>query len=188
MSWRLAVRNFYYGIADSIRGCYKIFVLDRPITSAQSSSDLSTSSPSIAQPARTTLALRRLETRSKQRETSSQRTDDKPKALYRLGQCIILNLICILLFHYLLLPLIELTVNKLYAVFVSYIGSGESSNNNISSLNYEWISTFLTNMFNALWVLPVFIITRIVNALWFQDIANAALRRRSKSGVALSFR
>jgi len=153
---------FLRGVVDSLRGFVAIFYLDR--LPPQQPQEIGTSSTG---PPLTVLAKRRLEEKAKQASTSSEKktaktgsksgTEEKPKAWRRLFSCVILNLLCIVVLHYLIAPLIEASV-----VFIF----GDRRVAGVASV------------LSSLWILPVFAITRLVNALWFQDIANAAQRYR----------
>ncbi|XP_011494641.1 PREDICTED: etoposide-induced protein 2.4 isoform X3 [Ceratosolen solmsi marchali] len=51
---------------------------------------------------------------------------------------------------------------------------------------WSWTKPFLTITFSTMWVLPLFLLSRIVNSLWFQDIADSAYRYRQGRPMLLS--
>lgn len=52
---------------------------------------------------------------------------------------------------------------------------------------WSWLNPILLYTFQAFWVLPLFILSRFVNAFWFQDIAECTFRGRSQSPRSISF-
>ncbi|XP_064395122.1 etoposide-induced protein 2.4 homolog [Halichondria panicea] len=93
-------------------------------------------------------------------------------------QCFLLNgvilWLSVLLFDYVLLPVIQIMAN-----FVFSFVRGSSDSEDVSLLGLvTWY------MFTGLWVLPVFWISKPINSIWFQDIASAAFKgsnQRSKT-------
>lgn len=89
----------------------------------------------------------------------------KSKIFRRVFQCCGLNcfifLFSIYLFDRLILPGLQ------YLLSVS----GNSS-------KWDWIHPILSFVFSMIWILPLFLLSKIVNGLWFQDIADSAYRFR----------
>ncbi|KAK9875780.1 hypothetical protein WA026_009572 [Henosepilachna vigintioctopunctata] len=79
-------------------------------------------------------------------------------------------LFSILLFNYLLLPSIKLVCNMVF-----------QEESLMSRLALEWIEPVISLVFTSIWVVPLFVISRAVNNLWFQDIADSAyIQRRGR--------
>ncbi|KAK3605486.1 hypothetical protein CHS0354_001475 [Potamilus streckersoni] len=70
----------------------------------------------------------------------------------------------IFLFYNVLLPILQ---------WITSLISGQSN----SMLLWGWIGPVLSWVFSTLWLLPLFVLSKIVNNLWFQDIADAAYRK-----------
>lgn len=83
------------------------------------------------------------------------------KVMKRILQCGLLNggifLLSILVFEYCLLP----GINKLFALIF-----GENSF--MGKLVWSWIEPILSLIFQTVWVIPLFLLSKVVNALWFQ--------------------
>lgn len=90
----------------------------------------------------------------------------RSKVRTRVFQCCMLNggifLFSILLFDYLLLP----TLKYIITYFVG------------SSNVWELIQFGLSRIFDVIWVLPLFVLSKIINTIFFQDIADAAYEFR----------
>lgn len=83
------------------------------------------------------------------------------KVLTRVLQSCILNgfifLLSILVFEYVLLPAVKYLVT---VVFGHDPGVAHSV--------WAWMQPFLSMTFRMIWVLPLFLLSKLVNALWFQ--------------------
>lgn len=83
------------------------------------------------------------------------------KVMKRILQCGLLNggifLLSILVFEYGLLP----GINKLFVLIF-----GENSF--MGKLVWSWIEPVLSLIFQTVWVIPLFLLSKVVNALWFQ--------------------
>jgi len=91
--------------------------------------------------------------------------------LQRTLQCCALNggvfLLSIFAFNGLILPLIETLLR---------IGFGFGGQLRAATWVWSWTSPVLSATFSALWILPLFVLSKFVNCLWFQDIADAAYK------------
>ena len=90
----------------------------------------------------------------------------KSKVGIRVFQCCALNggvfLLSLLFFDYLMLPLLK-------TIIMYFLGE---------STVWNSIQFILSRTFEVVWVLPLFLLSKIINALWFQDIADSAYKYR----------
>lgn len=90
--------------------------------------------------------------------------------LKRVFQCCALNggifFLSIAFFEYVLMPNINNMLVLLY------------DNPDLSSTVWKWMEPTLIAIFSLVWILPLFVLSRVVNALWFQDIADSAYKIR----------
>jgi len=90
-----------------------------------------------------------------------------PRILQRTLNCCLLNgfvfLLSIMLFNQVLLPLVKLLIDKC---------RGQDA------ADWLWKTVFpvLSVTFATFWVLPFFLLSKLVNAIWFADIADTAYR------------
>ncbi|KAL9707455.1 hypothetical protein quinque_010973 [Culex quinquefasciatus] len=95
---------------------------------------------------------------------------EESKVLHRVLQCCLLNggvfMLSILLFEYGVLPGLNF--------FLSYL----FSNSGTVSTVWGWMKPSLSLLFHSFWVAPLFLLSKIVNSLWFQDIADSAYKFR----------
>lgn len=95
---------------------------------------------------------------------------EEPRLVYRIFQCILLNGgvfgTSIVTFNVLLLSCVQFLIGVLF-------GDHHSS---VAHVIWMWLQPLLVYTFQALWVLPLFALSKVVNCLWFQDIADIAFR------------
>ncbi|CAK1549403.1 unnamed protein product [Leptosia nina] len=107
-------------------------------------------------------------TRHKQKQP---KVKQESKVLTRVVQSCILNgfifLLSILVFEYALLPAVKYLVIAIFG-----------HNPGVAYSVWSWIQPFLSMTFRMIWVLPLFLLSKLVNSLWFQDIADSAYRHR----------
>lgn len=100
----------------------------------------------------------------------------------RVLECCMLNggvlLTSMLVFQHVLLPVLHLCVHVLF-------GEKAAAVDRVSV--WTTVSAVLTWTFSTLWLVPIFFISRIINCIWFQDIADEVYRRRQgRSSCPLS--
>ncbi|CAH1796277.1 unnamed protein product [Owenia fusiformis] len=148
------------GMRDAILGTLKIHKLDEEVSKRSAGSVKAQEQLSV-------LAQRRAE--RDQHKTREKKVESEPKVLHRIFLCCAWNggifWLSIIAFNGLLLPCIRFL---LYFVY-----SGSSKQNFV----WSWMGPLLSWIFSALWILPLFVISKIVNSLWFQDIADAAYKK-----------
>lgn len=149
----------YKGIIDSIRGTYTLFYLDKEINQ-RNRQRLS--------PTRHGTPRRRHEN-NEQHQSRALKEHEESKVLYRVFQCCALNggifLGSLILFYYCLLPSLKVLLGFIFGD-ESYLGKSI----------WGWMRPVLALVFETVWVLPLFLLSKIVNSLWFQDIADSAYR------------
>nr|CAG4643217.1 EOG090X06IP [Ilyocryptus agilis] len=135
-----------HGVLDSLRGFVLIFTLDRQIELQRS---------------------RMRENKSK----NARHSQAEPRILHRTLQCSLLNggVFCLSIFAFngLVLPFIEALLT---------FGFSFGGQLDVAKWVWSWTSPVLSATFSALWILPLFVLSKCVNCFWFQDIADAAYK------------
>ncbi|MFH4976153.1 hypothetical protein AB6A40_002862 [Gnathostoma spinigerum] len=160
--------DFLHGLVASLQGFLVIHKLDGDRKLVDSGKQIS----EREKKPKTVLQRRReANDASRKRSNSGILPPDKPTALKRIMQCVVVNVACVLLLQLLLIPII-----RLFWLLVPF------------NLPNGWSVDIISRTFGAASIFPVFLITRAINALWFSDIANASLRfRKVKQKPPLSF-
>lgn len=101
------------------------------------------------------------------------------KVLKRTIQCSVLNggifLASIMLFDYGILPFLNFVLQMIF---------GE--NTSTSGTIWSWTRPFLVCIFQAIWVMPLFLLSKCVNCLWFQ-VSSIEIYSISSSKVKIQF-
>uniref|UniRef100_A0A182NUC4 Etoposide-induced protein 2.4 n=1 Tax=Anopheles dirus TaxID=7168 RepID=A0A182NUC4_9DIPT len=158
-----------HGILDSIKGITVVFYLDKE------------ANRKLSQPTTKPLAVGQPPARTKESLSSQPRTPsssnslvskriEESKVLKRVVQCSMLNggifMLSILFFEYAVLPGLHL--------FLWYLFRNSTTMTTV----WGWMQPSLSLLFNSFWVAPLFLLSKIVNSLWFQDIADSAYKFR----------
>ncbi|RLU26146.1 hypothetical protein DMN91_002312, partial [Ooceraea biroi] len=154
------------GFIDSLKGGVLLFYIDKQIKEK------------LIRKSTTKADLRKRDPSAQ----SSSKHNNQPcesMVLMRTMQCCMLNggvfLVSIIIFDYGLLPLVKYLLTIIF---------GHSPGMDLAV--WSWIQPFLSLTFSTIWVLPLFLLSRIVNSLWFQDIADSAYRYRQGRPLLLS--
>jgi len=163
-SWHMGLG---LGLKDSIFGIGALWHVPTTTTQKEESGKSKTIS---------TLERRRQQKRQEtvKEHFETKRSEGRSMIIHRVLQCMVLNggVVClsILFFNHLVTPLLMRVIQ-----FISeYLDAGNASSQ--SSVVWSWTRPVLNFTFNALWILPIFLLSRIINAIWFQDIADATYR------------
>ena len=158
---------FCNGLVDSLKFS-DIFILDARSNRDQSIKNSYRNPTEHHESGIDSLAKRRALQRRKQENSQTLREDSsEPKILERTLKCCVLNgcvfWFSIILFENVLLPAIKALI---------YMCLGTSAG--------DWAVTsvfpVLSVTFQTLWVLPFYLLSKFVNAIWFADIADTAFR------------
>lgn len=178
------VRNwlcaFSRGFADSLRGAIELFLLDyrraqqreQKLEQREIDRELLLNRNSPVREIQNIAKKRALERRERERlreSSSSRQKKSEPNILERTVKCCILNgvvfISSIVLFESLVLPLIQTLL------YICLAGSQSRADS-----VWSYTEPILSVAFSTLWVLPFFLLSKVVNAIWFQDIADLAFR------------
>lgn len=163
------------GFVDSWKGAGVLFYMDKQINEK-----LVVNPPTFRNvPIRTETELVRNRDLAMQNSIRHNNQQRKSMVIRRTLQCCALNggvfWASIAIFEYGLLPFVKYLLTIIF---------GHSPG--MALFVWSWIQPFLSLTFGTIWVLPLFLLSKIVNSLWFQDIADSAYRYRQGRPLLLS--
>ncbi|KXJ24974.1 Etoposide-induced protein 2.4 [Exaiptasia diaphana] len=160
--------GFGYGLKDSILGMTAIFRIDDAIEQKYEEKQRK-----LAEYQRQHRGTR---TRPKQEKSSSSK-----QILKNMIQCCLLNggifWLSIFLFENYIIPILQWITRNIFEL----VSGSTSQHSNV----WFWMGPALSYVFGALWVLPLFWLSKPLNSLWFQEIADMAYRKNRGRPLAL---
>ncbi|XP_058450817.1 etoposide-induced protein 2.4 homolog [Malaya genurostris] len=166
------------GILDSIKGIAVVFYLDKEANRKSLQSKPTRSEPgratkeSLSTPAQQQILHQTASSSSMSGNVNKDnvKRKDESKVLHNVLYCCLLNggifMLSILMFEYGVLPGLN--------YFLSYMFPDSGT---VSTV-WGWMKPSLSLLFHSFWVAPLFLFSKIVNSLWFQDIADSAYKFR----------
>lgn len=159
MDLKGSAHAFLRGLYDSFRGTITLFYLDKEMNNRM----LSRLSPTK------TISSKKRKTADETTPIRTLKKHEESKVLKRTLQCCALNggvfLLSILLFEYSFLPGLGFILHLIFG-----------TDSMMGKFIWSWMEPVLTFIFQTLWVVPLFLLSKVVNSLWFQDIADSAYR------------
>uniref|UniRef100_A0A182JQX3 Etoposide-induced protein 2.4 n=1 Tax=Anopheles christyi TaxID=43041 RepID=A0A182JQX3_9DIPT len=160
-----------HGILDSIKGITVVFYLDKEANRKLSQP---TTKPlldlSVPRTKESLSSSQPVAPRTSSSNSLASKRIEESKVLKRVLQCSLLNggifMLSILFFEYVVLPGLHL--------FLWYLFRNSTTMTTV----WGWMQPSLSLLFNSFWVAPLFLLSKIVNSLWFQDIADSAYKVR----------
>jgi len=171
---------FSKGFADSLRGAIELFLLDyrraqlreQKLEQREIDRELLLNRNSPVREIQNIAKRRALERRERERLreiSSSRQKKTEPNILERTLKCCLLNgvvfAMSIVLFESFILPLVQTVL------YICLAGSQSRAD-----ALWSYTEPILSVAFSTLWILPFFLLSKVVNAIWFQDIADLAFR------------
>ena len=151
MAFKLCLIQFLNGFKDSLFGFIKFFQKQKQLNYQKSQQQLKSSSSSSGQSA------------------TKPNNSSNDKLYQRLIQSCILNgiflLSCILIFNFVLIPILNAIAYKLIT---------DKYNNLIT----DYLNPIIQMLFSFVWILPVFLLSKIFNVLCHQEIADIAYAQK----------